>query len=114
MLVRNPLAFFSTVVEIQHRCDRIYTKTINVKLLEPVKRITNQKVSHFIAAVIKNVSSPIRVFAAARVQMFVKRGTIEPAKRPRILWKMRRYPIHDDTNTALVQIIDQIAKVVRG
>ena len=112
-LIRHPLAFLAAVVEIEHRSDRIHAQSVEMKFLEPVERVRDQKIAHFIAAVVENVSAPIRMFAFARIEMFVESGAIKAAERKSVFRKMRRHPIHDHADAALMQIVDQITKIVR-
>src|SRR5258705_9054503 len=111
-LIRDPLAFLAAVVEIEHGCHCINAQTIKMKLLEPVERVREQEVAHFVAAIVENVSAPIGMLALARVEMFVKRGAVKTSEGESIFGKMRGHPIHDDANAALVQIVDQITKIV--
>src|SRR5687767_2821408 len=87
--VRHPLAFVAAVVEIKHRRDRIHAQSIDVKLLEPVERVGEQKITYLVAAVVEDVSAPIRMLAFARIEMLVQRGTVETPERPRVFRKMR-------------------------
>ena len=62
-LIWLPLTFFAAVVEIEHRSHRIHPQSIKVKFLEPVKCIRDQKIPHFVSAVVKNVCAPIWMIA---------------------------------------------------
>ena len=63
-----------------------------MKLAAPVERIRDEKIAHLVPSVVKNVSAPIRMFTFTRIEMFVKRGTVEAAERKCVLWEMRRAP----------------------
>src|ERR1043166_3331018 len=112
-LVRNPLPFLAAVVEVKHRSDRIAAESIEVNLAKPVERVCDQKVAHLVAAVVEDVRAPVRMFTFARIEMFVQRGAVESAQRPRIFRKVRRHPVHDHADAMLMQVVDQVTKIVR-
>src|SRR6185436_6785803 len=87
-LIRHPLPFLAAVVEVKHRGDRINTQTVDMKLAKPVERIRKQKIAHLVTAVVEDVRAPIRMFAFARIEMFVQSGAVESAESPRVLWKV--------------------------
>src|SRR5688572_26023653 len=63
-------------------------------------------------AIVENVSAPVRMLTFSRIVMFIKRRAVESSERKGIFRKMRRHPIHDHTDTLLVKVIDQKAKIV--
>src|SRR2546425_12690594 len=83
-----------------------------MKFAQPVKSICNQKIAHFVTAIVENVSTPITMLTFARVEMLVKRGAIETSECKRIFRKMRRHPIHDHADSVLMKMIDQQTKIV--
>src|SRR5581483_9250283 len=111
-LIGNPLAFFAAVVEIEHRGDGIDAQGIEMKLAQPVQRIRDQKVAHFVAAVVENVSAPIRMLASAWIEMLVQRRAVKTAERERIFRKMSGHPIHDHAHAFLVKMIDEETKII--
>ena len=42
VFIGDPLTVFLTVIQVEHGCNRIYTKTINVAFLYPVKSVCDQ------------------------------------------------------------------------
>ena len=66
-----------------------------MKLAQPEERIADQKIADLVAAVIENVSPPIRMFAFAWIEVLVKCRAVESSERERVFGKMRRHPIHD-------------------
>jgi hypothetical protein len=52
------------------------------------------------------------MLAFARVEMLVQRRAVEAAERPRVFRKVRRDPVHDHADAALVQIVDEITQIV--
>src|SRR5258705_6264675 len=110
--VRKPLAFLAAIVQIKHRSHGIHTQSVDVKFLEPEERISDKEVSHFVAAIIEDIGAPVRMLALARIEMFIERRSIKTGESKRIPWKMRRHPIHDDADPTLMQIINQVTKIV--
>ena len=112
-LVRHPLPLLSAVVQIEHRRDGIHSQAVEVKFLEPIERVADQEIPHFITPIVEDVCAPIRMLAFARIEMLVQGGTIEAPKCERVLGKVRGHPVHNHTDPAPVQIVDQITKIVR-
>ena len=110
--VAHPLAGFTAVVEVQHRGHGVHTNAVDVKLLDPVQRIREQKVAYFMPRVVEDVRSPLRVLAKARILVLVTRSPVEPAQRPIVLRKMRRHPIEQDTDSSLMQGVHERAELV--
>ena len=46
-------------------------------MVEPKKRVTDQKTADFMASVVENVTVPLRLHALARIGMFEQMGAIE-------------------------------------
>jgi hypothetical protein len=65
--VRCPAAFGSRIVQVEHRCDRIHPKPVDVIFLQPVQRVGHQEVADLGAAEVEHVSAPVELFAASRV-----------------------------------------------
>src|SRR5690242_20320600 len=84
-----------------------------MKLAQPIERVRDQKVPDFVAAVIEDVSAPIRVFAFARIEMLVQRRAVETSQRECVFREMGRHPIHDYADAAFVKMIDEETKFVR-
>ena len=84
-----------------------------MKFAQPVERVRDQKVPHFVAAIVENVSAPVRMLTFARIFMLVERGAVESSQRECIFGKMRRHPVHDHADARFVKMIDEKAKVVR-
>src|ERR1051326_9419309 len=77
--VGYPLAFFSGVVEIQHRGDSIYAQPVDVVALEPEHRTAEKKASNLVAAIVEDIAVPIFVNAFTRDGMFVQVCPVEVA-----------------------------------
>ena len=92
-LIWHPLPRFLAIIQIKHRCDRIYTQTIDVILLDPHKGTADQKVLDLILAIIKDLGTPLRMLALSRIRILIQGLTVEICQSMRILWKMRRNPV---------------------
>ena len=42
--VREPLARFAAVVEVEHRCDRVDAQAVDMEFLEPIQRVGNEEI----------------------------------------------------------------------
>ena len=85
-----------------------------MELLEPVQRVGDQEVAHLAAAEVEHERAPVGLLAAARVGVLVERGAVEAGQRPLVAREVRRHPVHDHAVAVLVQVVDEVAEVVRG
>ena len=111
--IRNPLSIFLPVIQIQHGCNCIHTKSVYVIILNPHQRTSDQEVLDLILSVIKDFGSPVRMLSFARVCIFISCSTIELCQSMRIFWKMRRYPVKNHANLVLMAFVDQMCKILR-
>ena len=111
--IRQPLSVLFTVIQIQHGCYCIYTDTVYMELSQPEQSIGYQEVLHFIFAIIKYLRSPFRMLSQTGIGMFKDALSIKFCKSVCISCKMCRYPIQNDSDTCLMQFIDQIHKILR-
>ena len=112
--VGDPFAGLATVVEIEHGGHRIDTQAVDVKLLEPVERVAEQKIADLVAPVVEDQRAPVLMLALARVGVLVERGAVEPAQREVVLGEMRRHPVEDHTDASVMQGIDEVTEIVWG
>src|SRR3984957_13448819 len=105
--VWNPLARVARVVEVEHRSDRIDAQTIEVILVDPEQRVRNQKVLHFVAAVVEDERAPVGMRAFARIGVLVKVRAIEECEAMRIARKMRGRPIEYHSDAFLMGESDE-------
>ena len=75
--IRNPLAFFARVIEIEHGSDGVDAQSIDVIHLQPEEGAGNEELAHFVAAEIENQRSPIEVLSLAGIGMLVESASIE-------------------------------------
>ena len=111
--IRKPLSVTPSVIEVKHGRHRIYSKTVNMIEFIPVKGIGNQEVLHLRLPIIKNLGSPVGMLSQPGIRMFITGLSIEIGKAMRILWKMCRYPIENDSDAGLMQNVHHFHKVLR-
>ena len=61
--------------------------------IEPVERVGDQKIGYLVFGIIKDLGTPVRVLAFARVGILIERLSVEIGKTVCILRKMRRNPV---------------------
>src|SRR4051794_33909737 len=85
-----------------------------MKLLQPEHRVRDEKRAHFVPAEVEDQSSPVAMFAAARVRMLVQCGPVEECKSVSIFGEVSGYPVYDYGYAGLVTVIDEVLEVSRG
>src|SRR5215831_14090892 len=80
VFVGDPLALLAGVVEIEHGSDSVHPQAVGMILVEPEQRAGDEEAPHFIAAVVKDMRTPLGMEALARVGMFVEMGAIKVGK----------------------------------
>ena len=111
-LVRDPLALAARVVEVQHRGDRVDPDPVDVVLAQPEQRVRDQEVADLVAAEVEHERAPVGVRAAARVGVLVERRAVEPRERELVAREVRRDPVEDHADPAVVQPVDELPQVV--
>jgi hypothetical protein len=94
-LIRNPLAGAARVIQVEHRGHGIHAQAVDVKLLEPEKRVAEEKRPHLVAAVIEDQRAPVLMFALARIRMLVERGAVELREAVAIFGEVTRDPVEN-------------------
>src|SRR5688572_14680106 len=69
--IGDPFAGFAGIVEIEHRCDGIDAQAIDMKFIEPVKRICYKEISYLITAEVENLRAPFAMLALPWIGVFV-------------------------------------------
>src|ERR1700728_2881605 len=105
--IGGPLALTTAVIAIEHRGNGIDAQTVDVKMLKPVQRASDQEALHFAAAEIVDVSIPIPMIPLERIEMFEQRSAIEARQSVRIGGEVRRHPVENDADTGGVQRLDE-------
>ena len=85
-----------------------------MELLDPVQGIGNQEVLHFVHLVVKYLGAPVGMLALSGIRILIQRLAVEVRQTMGVLGKMGRNPIQDDANLLLMQVIDQIHKILRA
>src|ERR1700730_3703844 len=91
--VGDPFALAPGVIEIKHGRHGIHAQSVNVIFVEPEDSIRDQKILHFVAAVVEDQRAPIRMLSLARIGMLVKMRTIEQSQAVSVVWEMGGSPI---------------------
>ncbi len=114
VLVGHPLAAAARVVAVEHRRDRVHAQPVGVVLAQPVEGARDEEVAHLVAAVVEDQRAPVGVGAAPRVRVLVERRAVELAERELVAREVRRDPVDDHADAALVEAVDHLAQVVGG
>ena len=112
VLVGQPLAFLARVVEVEHRGNRVDPQPVDVKLLQPVRGVGDQKVLDLVAPEVEDVRAPVHLLAAAGISVLVERRPVEAGEGEVVLGEMRRDPVDDHADAGLVQPVDEVAQFV--
>ena len=75
--------------------------------------LATQEVADLVAAEVEHERAPVGLLAPARVGVLVQRAAVEPGQRPGVLREVRGHPVHDHADAPLVQVVDEVAEVVR-
>ena len=113
VLVGNPLTILLAVVEIQHGCHGVNAQTVDMVFGQPIQRIGNQEILDLVSAVVKNFGAPIRMLALLWVCILIQRLAVKVCQTVFVTRKMCRNPVQNDTDFMLMQIIDEVHKVLR-
>ena len=81
--------------------------------MEPVERVRQQEVPHFVAPVVEDQRAPVAVLALAGIRVLVERGPVEPGQRVGILGKVAGNPVEDHADAVAVTRVDERAEIVR-
>ena len=112
--VGQPLALGAGVVEVEHGGDGVDAQAVDVELVDPVQRVGDEEVAHFLAAEVEHEGAPVGLLAAARVGVLVERGAVELRERPLVAREVRGHPVDEDAVAVLVQVVDEPPEVVGG
>jgi hypothetical protein len=112
VLVGHPPPLLARVIEVEHGSHGVDADAVCVVFARPVQGVREQEVAHLVAPVAKDQRSPVRVGAAARVFVLVERGAVEASEREVVARKVRRHPVEDHADAAVMQPVDEVAEVV--
>ena len=111
--VGNPLPLAARVVAVEHRGHGIDPQSVGVVAVEPEERAADQEAPHLVAPVIEDVAAPVGVETFARVAVLVEMGAVEVTQTVGVGGEVRRHPVEDDADAALVESVDQGHEVLR-
>ena len=112
--IGDPLPVGARVVEVQHGGDAVDAQRIRVECLQPEERAARQEIAHLSAAVVEDRALPFRVKPLPRIRVLVQMRAVEVGEPMLVVRKMRRHPIKDHPQSALVQAINEIHEILRG
>ena len=113
IFICDPFSILLTIIKIKHGSNSIHTKSVYVALLHPVKGICDQEVLNLRAAIIVNLSSPVRMFSLSRICMLIYCSSVKIHQTMGILREMCRYPVKNNADLILVEIINHIFELLR-
>ena len=111
MLIGHPLR--PAIVAVEHRGDRVDAQPVEVILVQPEERAVDQELAHLVAGVVEDLGAPLLVLADPVVGVFVERRAVEVDQAVVVLGEVRRHPVQDDADVALVEMIHEVLEVVR-
>src|SRR6516165_7489591 len=88
--VGDPFALLAAVIAIEHGRDGIDAQSVDMEVLEPIKRGGNQETLHFAAPKIVDEGIPVLMKSFTRIEMLVERSAIEAGESMSIGRKTRR------------------------
>ena len=113
VLVGEPFAGLSRVVEVEHRGDRVDSQPVHMELLDPEAGVGDEEVADLDATEVEDQRAPVRLLTPAGIGVLVEGGAVEAGERPVVLGEVPRHPVEDHTDAALVEVVDEVAEVVR-
>ncbi len=112
-VVGNPFARLPRVIEIEHRGDRVHAQAVEVILVDPEERVREQKILHFVAAVVEDQRAPVGMRALARIGVLVEMRAVEERQAVRVAREMRGRPIENHADAFLMAAIDEVHEIFR-
>ena len=113
VLVGDPLAVLARVVEVQHRGDGVDPQPVDVVAVEPAHRARHQERAHLVAAVVEDRRVPVGVVALPRIGVLVQVRAVELVQAVGVGGEVRRHPVEDHADAALVELVDHRHQVGR-
>ncbi len=110
--VGNPLALPAGIVEVEHRGDRVDPQAVEVVAVEPGQGVGDQEAAHLVAAVVEDQRAPVHVAALARDRRARRGGCRRTRPGRSCRGEMRRHPVEDHADAALVQVVDEPGEIL--
>src|SRR3954468_4019688 len=114
MLVRNPAARRSAVIEVEHRGDSIDAQPVDAVFVKPEQSAREQEIRDFGTPEIIDQCVPVEVPALFRLGMLVNRGSVEAAEAVWIVGEMPRHPIQEYAEAGAMTGVDQVREIGRA
>ena len=95
VFVRDPLARFAAVVEVEHRGHAVDAQPVDVELVEPVDGARDEEAAHLVAPVIEDLRFPIGMEPLPRVGVLVEVRAVEVGEAVLVRREVRRHPVED-------------------
>ena len=111
--IRPPFAL-PVVIQIQHGSDCINAQAVHVEFLDPEHRGGEQQVSRGDLAVIEYARAPFLVLHLERIGVFVQVRAVKLDQSAAVLREVRRNPVHDNAQTCLMRLVDQMHQILRS
>src|ERR1700690_116801 len=81
--------------------------------IQPEERVRNEKILHFVATVIENERTPIRLRSPPRIGVLVKMGAVKFSQPLRVAREMGRRPIQNNPEARGVAAIHKEFEIIR-
>ena len=111
--VRQPFACLPRIVEIEHRRDGVHSETVRVVGAEPVIGTREEEAPDLVAPVVEDQRVPIGVVPTAGIRVLVQMRSVEVRQAVLVGGEVRRHPVEDHAETALMQMVDQEHQILR-
>ena len=99
---------------VDHRGHAVKTETVEVIFVEPELAVTQQKMQHFVLAVVEAETVPCRVLTPRTiVEILIPRAVEVTQTFQLVLHCVRVYEVHDYLHPATVYIVDQRLQLIR-
>ncbi len=112
MLIRDPFAFLTRVVEIEHGGDAVDAQGVRVVRVQPEHGGADQVLADLMPAVVEDGAAPVRVKSETRVRVLVEVRAVEVAQAVFVRRKVRGHPVQDHADAVLVQVVDEEHQVL--
>ena len=113
IFVRDPLARFTAVIEVQHRRHAVDAQPVDMELIEPIDGARDQEAANLVPSVIEYFRLPIGMKTLPPVGVLEQVRAVEIGQPVLVRREMRRHPIEHHADSLLVQVIDEVHEVLR-
>ena len=114
VFIRNPVSIAAAVIQVQHRCNGIHAKPVDVEVFHPVEGIRDQEVFNLIFTVVKDLCAPVRMFSLSRVRVLVERLSVKVGKSMGVFREVSRNPVQDHADALFMKIVYEVHELLRS